>query len=123
GNMKVAEYVKQGGTGCFVVTWTCTAVDTANDVGRKSSLAFDASGNPWVGYYDNTNLDLRVAKYVGSGGTGCALPAWSCTAVDTAGDVGGYSSIAFNAAGTAMVSYYDTTNGNLKGATNVGSGG
>ena len=113
-DLRVAQYVGSGGTGCADAAWTCTAVDTANTVGSYTTIAFDTSGNPWVSYYDATNLDLRVAQYVGSGGAGCASSAWTCTAVDTANDVGLYTSLAFDPSGTPWVSEYDNTNFDLR---------
>ncbi len=123
GNLRVAHYVGSGGTGCASAAWTCTAVETTNNVGDYSSLAFDPSGNAWVSYYDQTNSDLRVAHYVGSGGSGCADAAWTCTAVDTTNIVGFNTSLAFDPAGNAWVSYLDNTNGKLRVARYVGSGG
>lgn len=110
--LRVANYVGTGGTGCASSAWTCTAVETTNDVGQYSSIAFDPSGAAWVSYYDaNTNNDLRVAKFVGTGGTGCASSAWTCTAIETTNDVGQYSSIAFDPSGNMNVAYYDTAGG------------
>ena len=123
GDLRFARYVGTGGTGCASSAWTCTAVDTANDIGWYTSIAFDPGGIPWVSYYDNTNGDLRVARYVGTGGTGCASSAWTCTAVDTANTVGWYTSIAFDPGGIPWVSYYDGTNGDLRVATLHDQGG
>jgi len=122
-DLRVAHYVGSGGTGCAVTTWTCIAVDSTSDVGSRSSLSIDSSGNPWVSYKDVTNLDLRVARYVGSGGTGCATTAWTCVTVDSTGDAAGHTSLAFDASGTAWVGYSNVTNGDLRVARYVGSGG
>jgi hypothetical protein len=125
GELWYAKYVGSGGTGCTATAaWTCGTVDTGatGTVGGYTSLAFDASGNPWISYYDWSNLDLRVARYVGTGGN-CATAEWSCSAVDTTGDVGAYSSIAMDPSGTPWVVSSDATNGNLRAARYVGSSG
>jgi hypothetical protein len=124
-NLQVAKYVVSGGTGCGISSaWTCSTVDSTGDVGSYSSLSLDPSGNPWISYYDSTpNLDLKVAKYVASSGTGCALSAWTCTTIDSTNDVGQHTNIAADATGTMWISYYDNTNGYLRLAQYVGSGG
>lgn len=113
-NLRVAQYVASSGTGCASSAWTCTAVETTNSVGTDTSIAFDSAGKAWVTYFDDTNDDLRLARYVGSGGTGCATAAWSCTSVDTGGSTGSDSSIAFDDTGRAWISSYDTTNTALR---------
>jgi uncharacterized repeat protein (TIGR01451 family) len=40
-----------------------TVVDSDNDVGFHSSLAFDASGQPAISHHDDTNIDLKLARY------------------------------------------------------------
>jgi hypothetical protein len=122
-SVKVAHYVGSAGS-CSDTAWSCTTVDdTANTVGVYTSIAFDPSGNAWLSYQDTTASALKVAHYVGSGGS-CTDTAWSCTAVDDpANGVGSYSSIAFDPSGNAWVSYADSTAASLKVAHYVGSGG
>ena len=130
--LAVAQYVGTGGTGCTGgnTAWTCTRVDdTANNVGRYTSIVFDTSGNPWVSYYDLSNTSLKVASKGGvTGGAACTDTAWNCTTVDnTATATGQYASIAFDSSGNPWVSYYDSTAGNLalrvasKGGTTGGA--
>jgi hypothetical protein len=77
------------------------------------SLAVDPDGNPALTYYDTTNADLMFASRRDG--------AWSVEAVDTAGDTGRYSSLAFDDAGTAHISYLrldGTSEGTVRYATN-----
>jgi hypothetical protein len=95
---------------------TCSAGNTYKmldgtfaDVGKYTSLRLDASGNPVISYYNETNKDLRVAR--------CSDPV--CTSVsiaspDFAGDVGEYTSLALDAAGNPVVSYYSASATALK---------
>jgi hypothetical protein len=123
-DLRVARYVGTSGTGCADSAWTCTTIESSGDVGNDSSIAFDPAGNPWISHRDIANDDLRIARYVGSGGTGCASSAWTdCGVVDSTGDVGQNLSMVFGPGGNALISYYDVTEANLKLATYVGSGG
>lgn len=94
--------------------------DETTDVGQYVSVAIDPRNDrPYISYYDVTNGNLRVAKYVESGGNCGPGDSWSCETVDSTGDVGKYSSIAvytgtYPFAWKLGISYYDADNYALK---------
>jgi hypothetical protein len=93
--------------------WLIDTVDSSTDVGRHVSVAIDPkSGMSFISYYDATNEDLRLARYVGSGGNCGPGDAWICETVDSSGDVGQYNSMA-----TASIVVVPVTSG---GEGNVG---
>ena len=83
---------------------TIASPDPPSDVVLGLSLVLDADGNPVVSYYDDTNDDLKVLH--------CGNP--SCTSdntiasPDVLGFSGAYSSLALDAAGNPVVSYFRT---------------
>ncbi len=94
--------------------WRIDEADTPGDMGQHTSIAIDQdTGEIWVSYYDVTNADLKVARYWGQNGNCGPGDAWLCQTVDSAGDVGQYSSIAVWQ-DKLMVAYYDASNKNLK---------
>ena len=127
GDLAVAEYVGSGGTGCGATPappdWSCYSVDSTGDTGGYTSIAFDSGGSPWITSWGVGGF-LRLTRYVGSGGTGCALTSWTCYFVDTVNaSTGRYTTIVFDQTGDPWISYTDQTNGGIRIAQYVGSGG
>jgi len=82
--------------------------DRVSGTGWFTSIAVDNDGTPHVSYYDGYKGNLKYANLDD--------PEHPVTMnVDAGGDVGLYTSIAYdNADQQVIISYYDATNGNLK---------
>jgi hypothetical protein len=100
-------------------SWDITTVDSAGNVGQYTSLAFDSSGNPAISYLDFSSWDLKYAH--DANGNGDFTDAGEITTVDSTGNVGQYTSLAFNSSGNPAISYRDATNLDLKYASFNGS--
>ncbi len=102
GNLKWARRTGGG--------WDVQTVDPSEgDVGQYTSIAHDPTdfvGAFRISYYDATSGDLKFASRVAS--------SWTIETVDTAGDVGAFSSDGVDLDGKSHVVYYDATNGALK---------
>jgi hypothetical protein len=86
-----------------------TADAGANNTGASSTIAIGTDGRPVIAYYDVTNGDLVVAK---CGNISCSSGN-TTTTVDAGGNVGQAASLKIGTDGLPVISYYDTTNGNL----------
>lgn len=96
-------------------SWELLTVDAAGSVGQHTSLAVDGGGRLHVTYYDGTpNFDLKYATCAAA----CAAPGnWQTATVDAAGFVGEYTSLVVDGRGRLHVSFYDSTNEDLRYAT------
>jgi hypothetical protein len=72
------------------------------------AIAIDTNGHPHIVYGGN---NLYYAYHDGS--------KWHIVTVDPSSGVGGYASIAMDKSGKVHIGYYDSTNKNLKYATNA----
>ena len=102
-------------SGCTTASnWNKVSVDTTGDVGRYSSIAIDSNDAVHISYYDGTNDDLKYTTC----SSGCTTTSnWNDVSVDTTGDVGYYTSIAIDSNDALHISYFDSTNQDLKYAT------
>jgi len=89
---------------------TATTVDSAGIVGSYSSVTIGADGRGLISYYDATNKDLKVLH---CGNAACNSGNISTT-VDSAGNVGQYTSITLGTDGLGLISYQDALYGYLK---------
>ena len=104
------EYYELTDTG-----WEVTAIGSGPVAYEYNvALAVQPNGEPALTYYDNNQQDLMYAFR--ENGT------WSIETVDAAGDVGRYSSLTFDPAGTAHISYIELT-GATTGTVRYATGG
>jgi len=87
-----------------------TTVDTTGIVGFYTSITIGTDGLPVVSYYNSTGGDLKVAHCTN---TSCSTFDTPIT-VDSSSDVGEYTSITIGTDGFPIISYYNSTGGDLK---------
>jgi hypothetical protein len=107
--LDVLRYAHKDGAG-----WHIETVDGEAFVGTHTSLALDSSGYPHISYfYCGTTwyptCDARDLRYAYQDATG-----WHLQALDAAGDVGTYTSLALDSSGYPHISYYDVGQADLK---------
>lgn len=80
--------------------WVVDTVDASSGVGKYASLALDSSEKPYISYFNQTSLDLKVAWWDGS--------AWKIQTVDPGNSIygaGKFTSIAVDTANHIHVGY------------------
>ncbi len=87
-----------------------TTIDSTGNVGSYSSIAIRADGLPVISYFDGTTFSLKFAV---CGNMSCSSGTTIRT-LDSSASVGQFTSLAVNTDGMPIVSYYDTTNQDLK---------
>jgi hypothetical protein len=92
------------------IDWVYHTVDSEGWVGEYSSVAV-VDGLPAISYYDYTNTGLKFARATTPTPSGAAD--WQFHAVETAGQVGRFSSLAV-VNGKPAVSYYGDTGTDLR---------
>jgi hypothetical protein len=103
--------------------WSTATADSAGTVGLFMSIAVDGNGDPVISYYDagpNNDLKFVTCDMSASVNGNCDQSGdWSSETVDSAQDVGQFTSIAVDAYGDLVISYYNTTTQDLKFATSA----
>jgi hypothetical protein len=97
--------------------WSMVTVDALGEVGHNPCMALDTSGNPMISYYDwaNQHLKFAMCDLSASANGNCDQGGdWSTAVVDAGGSVGWTSSIAVDVDGDPVISYYDSSNEDLK---------
>ncbi len=96
-------------------SWVNTTVDNSANVGLYSSIALDSNDAVHISYYDATSDNLKYATCASS----CSsAPSWTITSVDAPPqNVGLFTSIAVDSNNAIHISYYDSSNDDLKYAT------
>jgi len=86
-------------------------VDSAGNVGRHGSLGLTAAGLAVAAYYDDDNRNLKI-WYDADGDFGG--DAGELRTIESAGDVGQYTGLAFDSLGRVLVSYRDAGSGDTR---------
>ena len=102
------KLLKCGDASC--TSYASTNVDSTADSGKYSSITSGVNGFPVISYYQGTAMDLKVAQCTDAS---CSSST-TINTVDSTGDVGENSSVTIGVDGFPVVSYYDTTNKDLK---------
>jgi len=93
----------------FCTSRDITTVDTGN-VGSYTSITIGTDGLPIISYYDIGNGDLKVIHCRNASCSAFNAP----QPLDTAGDVGTFTSIIIGTDGLPIISYLDVDNADLK---------
>lgn len=99
GGQDGVEYYRNAGEGWEVTSIGSGPIPYQYNVG----LALDQAGSPALTYYDDIDADLVFASFDGD--------SWTLETVASDGDVGKYSSLAYDLEGRAAVTFFEQTGG------------
>ena len=96
-------------------TWTHSQIDGGR-VNYDNTLAVDSNGTKHISYYDIMDQQLMYNQFFDTNGDGLISSSEisTPTVVDTNGTVGSFSALALDSNDNPHISYYDSTNKNLK---------
>ncbi len=98
-------------------TWVATTIDSVGNVGLGISIKMDSNNKAHIAYIDYTSSNLKYAS--NSSGS------WVVTTIDNSGTISvglfqaNITSLGLDSNNKAYISYYDSTNLDLKYITNV----
>lgn len=99
------KYAKWNGS-----SWSFASPISSGDTGiLNTDIVLDSSGNPYISCLEQDNLDLLFAWWNGF--------AWCYQTIDSVDRVGADSSLAIDTANNPRVSYFDSTNADIKYAS------
>lgn len=112
GAYKSLKYIVCNDSDCSSPTISTVDTPATGKAGKMAILALDSSNNPFIVYHrgggDASGGKLMLARYVGSGGTGCTgNSAWKCTIIDTGIQ---FPSMVLGLDGFARISYDKISN-------------
>ena len=93
-------------------TITTHQISSPRNDGEYNSLALDSSGNPMIAYYSSTDSSLRYLYCISS--PTCSSGILLGGELDNSADVGKSVSMVIDQSGYPVISYFDSTNGDLK---------
>ncbi|HUT99698.1 MAG TPA: T9SS type A sorting domain-containing protein [bacterium] len=89
--------------------WRIEAVDSSRCTFMYTSLIMDSFDYPHISYFNDTEKNLKYARWDGS--------SWRIETVDSTDNVGKFTSLALDSSDHPRISYYDDTNDDLKYAS------
>ncbi len=128
GAVKIAKYVKTGGTGCNGAShpgaWSCVLIDSNTTVATGSHVSIDHTyeGILQIAFYDAYDGSLVFARLSSTGYGSCTNTDYNCTTIDDGGSRGQYVSLHSPKSATDKIrfAYYDPGDGKLRYAEYIG---
>ena len=97
--------------------------------GRFAAVKYDSNGTVRIAYQSQDPFQVTSLSYAhsvsggGNCGVGAAAGLWQCDRIDSSGGTGMYISLDVSSTNEPFISYYDSSNADLKVANPVSSGG